>query len=49
VEIASPDGGPRQGDSWSDPRDESEYDLITDQQQYSRAAAARLIIGALGT
>jgi putative intracellular protease/amidase len=32
VEIASPDGGPLEGDSWSDPRDESGYsahDLIS--------------------
>jgi putative intracellular protease/amidase len=32
VEVASPDGGPLQGDSWSDPRDESKYsadDLIS--------------------
>jgi putative intracellular protease/amidase len=32
VEIASPDGGPIQADSWSDPRDESGYsaeDLIS--------------------
>jgi putative intracellular protease/amidase len=32
VDIASPDGGPLRADSWSDPRDESEYsaeDLIS--------------------
>jgi putative intracellular protease/amidase len=32
VEVASPDGGPLRGDSWSDPRDESKYsadDLIS--------------------
>ena len=32
VDVASPDGGPLQGDSWSDPRDESGYsaeDLIS--------------------
>ena len=32
VEVASPDGGPLQADSWSDPRDESKYsadDLIS--------------------
>ncbi len=32
VDIASPDGGELQGDSWSDPRDESQYsahDLIS--------------------
>jgi putative intracellular protease/amidase len=32
VDIASPDGGPLQADSWSDPRDESGYsadDLVT--------------------
>jgi putative intracellular protease/amidase len=32
VEVASPDGGRLEGDSWSDPRDESEYsadDLIS--------------------
>jgi putative intracellular protease/amidase len=32
VEVASPDGGPLRGDSWSDPRDKSRYsadDLIS--------------------
>jgi putative intracellular protease/amidase len=32
VEVASPDGGPLRGDSWSDPRDKSKYsadDLIS--------------------
>jgi putative intracellular protease/amidase len=32
VDVASPDGGPLQGDAWSDPRDESGYsaeDLIS--------------------
>ena len=32
VDVASPDGGPLEGDSWSDPRDESGYsaeDLIS--------------------
>jgi len=37
VDIASPDGGALQADSWSDPRDDSRY-----------AAAARLVIHALG-
>lgn len=45
IDVASPDGGALEGDSWSDPRDGL---LITGQQQYSGAAVARLIVGALG-